>query len=85
MRKYILTAALVVAGLPLTPAMARQMDGYVVRSTLMRAGPDYDYPAERRSLCHCPDEGGRTRPAKTDLDQLRRPAVPAQSRVRATW
>ncbi len=48
MRKYMLTAAIVAVGLPLTPAMARQMDGYVVRSTVMRAGPDYDYPAVQR-------------------------------------
>jgi uncharacterized protein YraI len=48
MRKYMLTAALVAAGLPLAPAMARTMDGYVVRTTLMRAGPDYDYPAVQR-------------------------------------
>lgn len=48
MRKYVLTAALVAVALPLTPAMARQMNGYTVRSTVMRAGPDYDYPAVRR-------------------------------------
>jgi uncharacterized protein YraI len=48
MRKYMLTAALVAAWLPLAPAMARSMDGYVVRSTIMRAGPDYDYPAVQR-------------------------------------
>lgn len=48
MRKYVLTAALVAAALPVTPAMARQMNGYTVRSTVMRAGPDYDYPAVQR-------------------------------------
>lgn len=48
MRKYMLTAALVAVGLPLTPAMARQMNGYTVRSTVMRAGPEYDYPAVQR-------------------------------------
>ena len=48
MRKYLLTAALVAIGLPLSPAVARQMDGYVVRTTMMRAGPDYDYPAVQR-------------------------------------
>jgi uncharacterized protein YraI len=48
MRKYMLTAALVAIGLPFAPAMARDMNGYVVRTTMMRAGPDYDYPAVQR-------------------------------------
>lgn len=48
MRKYLLAAALVAIGLPLAPAMARQMNGYTVRTTVMRAGPDYDYPSVQR-------------------------------------
>ncbi len=48
MRKYMLTAALVAIGLPMAPAMARTMNGYIVRTTVMRAGPDYDYPAVQR-------------------------------------
>lgn len=48
MRKYVLTAALVAAALPLAPAMAREMNGYTARSTTMWAGPDSDYPAVRR-------------------------------------
>jgi len=48
MRKYLLTAALVAAAVPLSPALAREMSGFVVRSTVMRAGPDYDYPAVQR-------------------------------------
>ena len=48
MRKHMLTAALVAAALPLSAASAREMSGYVVRTTLMRAGPDYDYPAVQR-------------------------------------
>jgi uncharacterized protein YraI len=48
MRNYMLTAALVAAVLPVTPALAREMNGFVVRSTMMYAGPDYDYPAVQR-------------------------------------
>ena len=53
MRKYMLTATLVVVALPLcaltaTAASAREMSGYIVRTTVMRAGPDYDYPAVQR-------------------------------------
>lgn len=53
MRKYMLTAALIVAALPLSAlptsaASAREMSGYIVRTTVMRAGPDYDYPAVQR-------------------------------------
>ena len=48
MRKLTLAAALVAVVLPMTPAMAREMDGYTVRSTWMRAGPDFDYPAVQR-------------------------------------
>lgn len=45
MRKYALTAAVLAALLPLSPAMARTMNGYTVRSTTMFAGPDFNYPA----------------------------------------
>lgn len=45
MRPYALTAALLAASLPLSPAMARPMNGYTVRSTTMFAGPDFNYPA----------------------------------------
>ena len=48
MRKLTLAAALVAVVLPMTPAMAREMNGYTVRSTVMRAGPDYDYPVVLR-------------------------------------
>ena len=49
MRKMILTATLVSLALPLAPAMAaRAHSGWTARSTAMRAGPDYDYPAVRR-------------------------------------
>ncbi len=48
MRKYVLTAALVAAVLPVTPAMARPAQGYTVRSTMLQAGPDRDYPTVRR-------------------------------------
>lgn len=50
MRKYMLTAALVAAALPLcaSVASARAMSGYIVRTTVMRAGPDYDYPSVQR-------------------------------------
>jgi len=49
----MLTGALAAAGLPLSAlptsaASAREMSGYIVRTTVMRAGPDYDYPAVQR-------------------------------------
>ena len=48
MRKYVLVAAIVAAALPVSPAMARQMNGYTVRWTTMRAGPDDNYPMVQR-------------------------------------
>lgn len=50
MRNYMLTAALVAAALPLcaSAASARAMSGYIVRTTVMHAGPDYNYPSVQR-------------------------------------
>lgn len=48
MRNNLIALALVAAVLPVSPAMARQSNGYVVRTTTMRAGPAYDYPAVQR-------------------------------------
>jgi uncharacterized protein YraI len=53
MRNYMLAATLVAAALPLSAlptstASARAMSGYIVRTTVMRAGPDYDYPSVQR-------------------------------------
>jgi len=49
MRKFILVTALAALAMPAAPASAaRTMIGYTVRSTNMRAGPDYDYPRVRR-------------------------------------
>ena len=45
MRKLYLTAALVAAALPLSPALARTMSGYTVRPSEILAGPEEDYPA----------------------------------------
>lgn len=48
MRNHLIALTLVAAVLPLSPALARQSNGYVVRTTTMRAGPAYDYPAVQR-------------------------------------
>ena len=48
MRNYVLVAAVLAAALPISPAVARQMSGYTVRSTTMYAGPESDYPAVQR-------------------------------------
>ena len=48
MRNPLIALTLVAAVLPLSPAVARQSNGYVVRTTTMRAGPAYDYPAVQR-------------------------------------
>jgi uncharacterized protein YraI len=49
MRRLIVVTALAVLAVPAAPALAqRATAGYVVRTTTMRAGPDYDYPAVRR-------------------------------------
>lgn len=49
MRRFILTTALVALTMPFFPAMAeRGTAGFTVRSTNMRAGPDFDYPTVRR-------------------------------------
>ena len=48
MRNQLIALTLAAAVLPLSPAMARQSNGYVVRTTTMRAGPAYDYPAVQR-------------------------------------
>lgn len=48
MSKLILSAALLAIALPTAPAIARTMNGYTVRATTMRAGPDIDYPAVLR-------------------------------------
>lgn len=49
MRKFILMTALAGLAIPAASASAaRTMIGYTVRSTNMRAGPDYDYPRVRR-------------------------------------
>lgn len=50
MRGYMLTGALVAAAMPMgaSAASAREMSGYIVRTTVMRAGPDYDYPSVQR-------------------------------------
>lgn len=48
MRNYVLVAAVLAAALPISPAVARQMNGYTVRSTTMYAGPESDYPAVQR-------------------------------------
>ena len=47
MRKLLITAALIAAALPLSPAMARQMTGYTVRPTEILSGPDDEYPTVR--------------------------------------
>jgi uncharacterized protein YraI len=44
MRTYVFVAAVAAAALSAAPALARQMDGYTIRSTTMHAGPEYDYP-----------------------------------------
>ena len=44
----LVAAALPLCALPLSAASARVMGGYIVRTTVMRAGPDYDYPAVQR-------------------------------------
>lgn len=83
MRKYALTAAVLAACLPLTPAMARSMQGYTVRSTTMFAGPDYNYPSVQglrrdtgvrvygclrdRSWCDVSDRVGRGWVAGNDI------------------
>jgi uncharacterized protein YraI len=48
MRKLILVATFVAIAMPATPMMARATSGFTIRSTNMRAGPHYDYPAIRR-------------------------------------
>ena len=48
MRGFLVMGALVAVVLPLTPAVARQAEGYTVRSTELLAGPDNDYPMVRR-------------------------------------
>ena len=48
MRKIILATMLASLALPVTPAMARIHSAWTVRTTVMRAGPDYDYPAVQR-------------------------------------
>lgn len=48
MRKIILATTLASLALPFTPAMARTHSAWTVRTTMMRAGPDYDYPAVQR-------------------------------------
>ena len=48
MRKYALVAALWAVAVPLSPALARPMNGYTVQSTTMLSGPDYNYPAVQR-------------------------------------
>lgn len=48
MTKPVALGAIIALVLPLAPAVARQMDGYTVRTTTLRAGPDYDYPAIQR-------------------------------------
>lgn len=49
MRKFIVATTLAALALPAVPAAAQRVTvGYTVRSTIMRAGPDFDYPAVRR-------------------------------------
>lgn len=49
MRRLIVVTTLAALAVPAAPALAqRAMAGYSVRTTTMRAGPDYDYPAVRR-------------------------------------
>ena len=48
MRHYALVAAMVGAWLPLSPVMAKPMNGYTMRSTTMLSGPDFNYPAVQR-------------------------------------
>ncbi|GAA0302109.1 hypothetical protein GCM10009087_09830 [Sphingomonas oligophenolica] len=49
MRKVIFATALAALAVPAAPALAQHaMVGYTIRSTSMRAGPDFDYPIVRR-------------------------------------
>lgn len=49
MRRLIVVTSLAALAVPAAPALAQRMTtGYTVRTTVMRAGPDYDYPAVRR-------------------------------------
>jgi uncharacterized protein YraI len=49
MRRLIVATTLAALAVPAAPALAqRATAGYTVRTTAMRAGPDYDYPAVRR-------------------------------------
>lgn len=49
MRKFIVATTFAALALPAVPAAAQRVTvGYTVRSTIMRAGPDFDYPAVRR-------------------------------------
>ncbi|CAN5314014.1 hypothetical protein BH10PSE14_BH10PSE14_28340 [soil metagenome] len=49
MRRFIVATTLAALAVPAAPALAqRATAGYTVRTTAMRAGPDYDYPAVRR-------------------------------------
>lgn len=48
MRKFVIATALVALTLPVAPAMARQATGYTIRTTVMHAGPDYDFPTVQR-------------------------------------
>lgn len=49
MRRLIVMTSLAALVVPAAPALAQRMTtGYTVRTTVMRAGPDYDYPAVRR-------------------------------------
>jgi uncharacterized protein YraI len=48
MPKIAITTTLAALVLAPTPAMARTYSGWAVRTTMMRAGPDYDYPPVQR-------------------------------------
>lgn len=48
MRKILITTTLAALALSPAPALARVYSGWVVRTTTMRAGPDYAYPPVRR-------------------------------------
>jgi len=48
MRKIILATTLASLALPITPAIAWTHSAWTVRTTMMRAGPNYDYPAVQR-------------------------------------
>lgn len=48
MRNCVLAAAAVAVVVPLSPAVARQAQGFTVRSTELLSGPERDYPPLRR-------------------------------------